>query len=269
MKPSFAQTALIVALLCSLAAGAAESGGSRRFQRQRRPASDATGTNGASKASVTARFDVEEFRIIADRNIFDPNRFPGVDNSRVTRPEPDRRVRSESFALVGTMSYEKGQFAFFDGSSSDYRKVLQPEGSIAGFKIASVAPSAVKLEATNGNAIELQVGMQMTKREDEDWKITERAASESSSSSASRTDAGSGGGADDVIKRMLQRREQEAGGAAPAGGNDQVPAPIPAPGAPAPAVPPNTTDKPASNPGGVADDALKRLLEKREQELNK
>ena len=27
--------------------------------------------------------------------------------------------------LVGTMTYEKGTFAFFDGSSSEYRKALK------------------------------------------------------------------------------------------------------------------------------------------------
>jgi len=39
------------------------------------------------------------------------------------------------------LSYEKGLFAFFDGSSPDYRKVLKEEDTIAVFKIAEIQPS--------------------------------------------------------------------------------------------------------------------------------
>ena len=33
----------------------------------------------------------------------------------------------DSFSFVGTMSYAKGTFAFFDGTSPDFRKVLELE----------------------------------------------------------------------------------------------------------------------------------------------
>jgi len=33
------------------------------------------------------------------------------------------------------MSYEKGPFAFFEGSSSEFQKVLKQDDTIAGFKI--------------------------------------------------------------------------------------------------------------------------------------
>ena len=53
--------------------------------------------------------------------------------------------------LVGTMTYEKGTFAFFDGSSSEYRKALKRAGIIAGYKLTSIAANSVEL-ASGTNA---------------------------------------------------------------------------------------------------------------------
>ena len=84
----------------------------------------------AGNISVTAQpgdrakpKDFDAFRIITDRNIFDPNRRP----PRVNREAPPPAV--DSFTLTGTMSYQKGFFAVFDGTSSDYHKVLEPGGT--------------------------------------------------------------------------------------------------------------------------------------------
>ncbi len=41
------------------------------------------------------------------------------------------------------MSYAKGNFAFFDGTSPDFRKVLELEGSIADFKVIAITPKSV------------------------------------------------------------------------------------------------------------------------------
>jgi len=211
-------------------------------------------TNVVPSSVPASRFDFNAFRLIAQRNIFDPHRTPNSDGSRVTRREPDRRMRMESFALVGTMSYEKGRYAFFEGTSSDYHKVLQPAEAIAGFKLADVTPDSVKLESTNGQAIELRVGMGMKKREEDEWQVAE---SVESSGSAGASGAGAGGGSDDVLKRLMQQREQERGSAA-----SETPT--------QPSVvesKPETRAEPAT--GGAADDVLKRLLQQREQELNK
>jgi hypothetical protein len=225
------------------------------------PRGPAAETNRLTKAAVTARLDFDAFRIIPERNIFDPNRAaPG---STRTRPrEPDRRVRTESFALLGTMSYEKGRFAFFDGSSSDYRKVLQADGRIADFKVAAVAPTCVRLQTTNGHAIELCVGMQMSRREDEDWQVSERTPAPGASASSSDS-ASAGGESDDVLKRLMQRREQE-------GTPTQTQASTQEPAAAVAAVPaPPVVEKKPADASSEPDDAVKRLLQKREQELNK
>jgi hypothetical protein len=80
----------------------------------------------------------------------------------------------DSFGLVGTMSYEKGPFAFFDGTSSEYRKALKRDDGIAGFKVADIEPAYVKL-ASPSNEIELAVGMEMRREDKGEWHLAARA----------------------------------------------------------------------------------------------
>lgn len=222
--------------------------------------SSAAETNGV-RSGTPARADFSSFAIVSERNIFNPHRSKRAGDRPPPRTEPEKRVKMDRFALLGTMSYEKGRYAFFDGSSSDFRKVAKPEDSIAGFKIAEVAPTCVKLLLTNGTLLELCVGMQMKKSEDSDWQLAGKADSAESSGtngSGSSGSAASGSSApesDDVLKRLLAKREQEGAPAvttAPA----SVPAKIEEPRA-AVAAP------------GEADEVLRKLLQKREQELNK
>src|SRR5512138_710704 len=66
--------------------------------------------------------DYRDFQVVADRNIFNQHRYA---RSTSGRREVRRTVQADYVALVGIMSYEKGPFAFFDGSFSDARKVLK------------------------------------------------------------------------------------------------------------------------------------------------
>lgn len=165
----------------------------------------------AQDSNSSSRLDYLSFRIISERNIFNPNR-----SARSTRGEreTERPVRTESFALLGTMSYEKGRFAFFDGTSSEYRKALQTADTIAGYKIAEIAPNHVKLESTNHQAIELRVGMQMKKQNEEEWQLSVRTESSqiatSPTTSSEKTNASSSVGEEsDVLKKLMQKREEE------------------------------------------------------------
>lgn len=201
----------------------------------------------AGGAGPAARTEFESFRLIFERNIFNPNRSARSSGEGETRREPERRVRTESFALVGTMSYEKGRFAFFDGSSSDYRKVLRPTETIAGYTVAEVAPAQVILRGTNQHDVVLPVGMQMQRHDEGEWTLAARADGSGGSAAAGAAAENS-----DVLQRMLQRREREAG-------------PEPQAAAEPPVRPaPSATAAPNEN-----DEVLKRLLQKREQELQK
>jgi hypothetical protein len=82
----------------------------------------------------------------------------------------------------------------------------------------------VTLVATNGNEVRLAVGMQMRKREDEDWQLSSYGASlrgenlsESStnsgstntSSTAASASTASAGEDADVLARLLKKKEEE------------------------------------------------------------
>src|ERR1700733_5356454 len=81
-------------------------------------------SSGAEETNTYPTLD--SFQIIGRRNIFDPFRSPQfMSTNHVPTP------RRDAFALVGTMSYSKGRFAFFDGSDTQYKKVIEPGGNIA------------------------------------------------------------------------------------------------------------------------------------------
>lgn len=177
----------------------------------------------APAPTLPTRADYASFSVIAERNIFNAGRS----GRRSSGPRETRRPsRVDSFGLVGVLRSEKGTFAFFDGSGSEYRKALAPGGTLAGFKLIDIQPGAVALEAGT-NRTELRIGMQFRREEAGEWRLSERtetfASSGSGSSSASSRGADSsptaggdaaaasgGGDADEVLKRLLQKREQES-----------------------------------------------------------
>jgi len=165
---------------------------------------------GVAETNVLHRLDYAAFKIINERNIFNANRTRR--SSREGRGERTRQVKVETFSLVGTMSYAKGDFAFFDGSSSSYKKALKTHDRIAGYKVADVLPNAVKLEA-DGNTIELAVGEKMRREDEGAWKRVGSAAANKSDTSAALTAEDSSdsesGGDNDVLKKLLQKREEE------------------------------------------------------------
>ena len=170
----------------------------------------------AQRANAPSRPDYSAFQLVNQNNIFDPNRV----RHRAGVVVHERTTRVESFSLVGTMSYEKGTFAFFDGTSSDYKKALKVADSIANYRVTKITPDTVNL-VSGTNRIELHVGMQMRSEDGGDWTAstqsqayadTSTAASHVASASGANTPATetpSSGSESDVVKRMMQRREQE------------------------------------------------------------
>lgn len=159
------------------------------------------------------RADFTAFRLIAERNIFNAARSGG----RASAPprETRRPARVDTLALVGVMSYAKGTFAFFDGSSGEFRKAVQTGGTVAGLKVVDIQPERVQLE--NGtNRFELRVGARLRREDQGAWQVSESTEPLPTpgpggvSGSAASTESSNGGGADEVLRRLLQRREQEA-----------------------------------------------------------
>ena len=155
--------------------------------------------------------DFSAFKLIADRNIFNPNRTPGSGRAGFRPPVENRpTARAELITLVGIMAYDKGLFAFFDGTSASQRKVLRQSDTIAGYTITNVAPGLIKLVA-NGKGVDMRPGMQLRREDDGRWTLvarTELAVSQPTSSSLD-SDAAADGDDAEVLKKMMQKREQE------------------------------------------------------------
>ena len=134
----------------------------------------------ADKASAgsPAAQDFLAFKLIMERNIFNPNRRPGV-----TGPPPkvEKLPKIDSFSLVGTLLYEDGNFAFFAGTESGYNKVLKTGEMIGDCKITEITQDAVHLQVAENNLL-LPMDMKLTRRDEGNWEVGIGAASSSGSS---------------------------------------------------------------------------------------
>jgi hypothetical protein len=163
----------------------------------------------AAQTNAPSKPDYSSFRIITDRNIFNPNRTGRyIRSSNNNAPRPSR---VDTFSLVGTIAYEKGRFAFFDGTSSDFRQVLEPSGQIAGYTVKEITPQSVKLEA-DGKALEMKVGAQMRREDNKSWELIAQTewTPTATADSAATTSNDSSLEANDVLKKLMQQREQES-----------------------------------------------------------
>ena len=163
--------------------------------------------------------DYDSFQIIVQKNIFDPDRHPHW-------PNPFPRERGvPTFSLAGTMSYRKGMFAFFSGTSDDYQKVLQQGGTIAGYTVTNITFDGAQL-LSSGKTVDMKVGAAM-RLEGSDWELSapgewgEISSSSETPSSAqpagsqntdspSAPEPSSGGAPSDILKRLMEQRQQES-----------------------------------------------------------
>ena len=162
----------------------------------------------AQETNRVGQADFSAFRAISEKNIFNLNRTARRRGRNRTQQAGD------AFYLVGTMSYEKGTFAFFDGTGSEYRKILQKAGAIAGYQVMEITPTSVKLE-TGGKHVTMKVGTQMRHEDQGGWQLVANSelpaspAEDVAPADGDTTSSSSSGEPNDVLKRLMQRREQE------------------------------------------------------------
>jgi hypothetical protein len=191
------------------------------------PERTAPAPHASDSASTTSRTDFAAFRVIAEHNIFNGNRS----GQRITSTRSgslQRSVRVDAFTLVGTLDSGKGWLAFFDGTQSDYHKVLRAGDSIAGFKVKEIIYSGVRFDE-NGAELALRVGSSLRREDGGAWFVSATSGSYASSrageshssyngsggSSTTVSSSNSDGGAapsgamSDVLKRLMERREKE------------------------------------------------------------
>ena len=173
----------------------------------------------ANTNNTSSAVSLQNFKIITQRNIFDPNRRAGS-GERGRRIDPNRLARADGFSLVGTLLDKRGEFAFFSGSDSKYKKVLKVSGMIADYKVTEVTPDYVELESNSSNQVKMTVGMQMKKLDAGEWqlvdgtlavaKVSDTAASETKDTETSDSEPSTGSSsADAILKKLMQQREKE------------------------------------------------------------
>ena len=166
-----------------------------------------SGTDAQNRTNSVARLGYASFKIITDRNIFNSTR-----SGASSRPVTDQRkaARVDMVSLVGILCSDKGEYAFFDGSSSEYKQALARGKSIVGYRVAEITPNLVKLESGT-NLVQLHVGGQL-RREDEVWHVADATipapAAASSDTTSTATDS-AGGDENDIVKRLMRQRELE------------------------------------------------------------
>jgi hypothetical protein len=179
-------------------------------------------STGAQSNSVPGPADYDSFsRFVTERNIFDPNRYP---HSSPNRPayHPSVSRSAPAFTLVGTMNYQKGMFAFFDGNNSDLRKVLyqSDSNSIAGYTVAEITLTGVKLQsADKKKTVAMKIG-EIMRQVGNEWQLAgqgELAASPAGGASSATEGSGSAsaivpasaGAPNDILKKLMEKRAEE------------------------------------------------------------
>ena len=185
----------------------------------------------SNRNGVPGNTDYDQFsRFITDRNIFNPERVPRYNpgGTRVVRTTKRTRTAGAPYVtLVGTMSYEKGLFAFFDSNNQDMKKIVGANDEIGIYTVKAIDGNVVTLAGKDKKEFTMKVGEQM-RQEAGVWQVTEAVDSGSTPAPAEATasvgDSSTGTTeaapaeaaapssnleANDVLKRLMQLREKE------------------------------------------------------------
>jgi hypothetical protein len=199
---------------------------------------------GLAQTNAPARgLRFEDFRVITDRNIFNGNRSGQRVTARASAPQ--RPTRVESFTLVGTLSVDGRETAFFDGSEPDFRRVVRKNEKFAGFTLKEIWPAGVQLEEGT-NLIALRVGTALRREDEGYWRYAEPG------------NYGSAAGSWSTARSRDSERDssRDRGGDRGRGGSSRSDSSASSPST-ASAAAPNAED---------AAEVLRRLMEKREKE---
>jgi hypothetical protein len=161
----------------------------------------------AEDTNSVSPLDFQSFHLIQQRNIFNPNRRRDSRGDKAPAPRPDW------FTLKGIMSYEDQNVAFFDGSSSSYRKAAKIGDNIAGYKVAEITNTGVKLAASGNQTLNLHLQSQMRRQPGGPWSLIAQVDPSKEADPAAVSDetpaSTSGGAVDDARARLMKKREQE------------------------------------------------------------
>jgi hypothetical protein len=162
----------------------------------------------ASGSVLTPTISLDAFRLITDRNIFNANR-----TSRRDRSTEIPVARVDTITLVGTMDYDKGVYAFFDGSDAELRKALQAGQPIAQFTVTTIARDGVEL-TRDGKTFKMNIGQQLRRPEGGDWTLVGADVARTETPATRPGDDATAAApipadASDIVRRMMEQRQKQ------------------------------------------------------------
>jgi len=170
----------------------------------------AVGRAQESQSSTEQGF--ESYRIVVDRNIFDPNRRASRPERRSTPTEPV--PQPDQLAVTGVLIHEGIEVAFFEGTKPEYSVDLKEGGTVAGYTVVQIRTDGLKL-SKDGQEIELPVGSGLSRHDEGEWELSssppfldrrEPSALERPAERKSRDTSST-----DLLERLRKRRQREVG----------------------------------------------------------
>ncbi len=150
-----------------------------------------------------------EFRVIVERNIFDPNRRPfarPVETGPVETADP-----AETVDLLGTWISNRQTVAFLEGSRPELSGTVEPGGRVGGWRVSGIENGRVVLEK-GAEQLDWPVGRRMERTDAGEWVLAGSAmpsANPAPSSSAGVSSSSRGDGDMDLLQRLRERRQRE------------------------------------------------------------
>jgi len=165
----------------------------------------------ASATVPPSRATFDDFRILGERDIFNPNRVSLSGRGAADAPAS----LADRTTLVGVLAAGQSLAAFFDSSNSDLRKVLHEGDAIAQFTVAHITNQGLDL-VRDGKPLPMKVGQQLLRPPGTDWTVADgsrdfrRPAAEASATGAPGPSAPSiPADASAVLKRLMENRQKQ------------------------------------------------------------
>ncbi|HEY4249462.1 MAG TPA: hypothetical protein VGM64_21750 [Lacunisphaera sp.] len=165
----------------------------------------ATPAAAAPVKATNAPVTFDSFRLLTERNIFNPNRVGR------TIAGPAAQPRGDEIRLVGALDSTEGLFAFFDSPESTYRQTLHEGGAIAGFTVKHIGADRVELTRSAG-PITLRIGQLLHRPVGGDWSVDASEIippTETTASAAPAAAATIPADASATLKRLMEQRQKQ------------------------------------------------------------
>jgi hypothetical protein len=166
--------------------------------------------------------DYDSFRLVLDRNIFDPDRRAPQPRAVFVEEAPPPPA-AERITLVGILLDKGEAVAFFAGTRAENNAGLYHNETIAGFTLSILNTEQVLL-TTEDEAFELAVGLGLVRYDEGPWELSNEAwspavfgssgsysadPSEDSSENNGESEATDSASGNALLEKLMKLREKE------------------------------------------------------------